>query len=106
MKKLVSVLLAMILCLSLAACGGPDKQPAIDAQSRAAKLINELASVMNEEPEIFADYIEELEPMGTTLNECSEALKKDLTQEELDQWVATCDEIYQRASEIKDYFEN
>lgn len=106
MKKLASFLLAMVLCLSLAACGGPDKQPAIDAQSRAAKLINELGSVMNEAPEIFADYIAELEPMGNTLNECSQELKKSLTQEELDEWVAVCDEIYQRASEIKDSLEN
>ena len=33
MKKLLTILLAAVLCLSLAACGGsgPDKQPAIDA---------------------------------------------------------------------------
>lgn len=108
MKKLLSFLLAMTLCLSLAACGGPDKKAAIDAQSRAKDIVNELSSILNQDPETFADYIAELIPMAETLNDCAQALAKqeDLTQEEIDQWEATCNEIYDRAKEIQDYFEN
>ena len=35
MKKFVALILAIVLCLSLVACGGPDKQPAIDAFNAA-----------------------------------------------------------------------
>ena len=39
MRKLLTILLAAVLCLSLAACGGsgPDKQPAIDAYNAAVQ---------------------------------------------------------------------
>ena len=42
MKKLLTILLAAVLCLSLAACGGsgPDKQPAIDAYNKLAENYN------------------------------------------------------------------
>ncbi len=51
MKKLLTILLAAVLCLSLAACGGsgPDKQPAIDAYNKLAENYNKFVEISNED---------------------------------------------------------
>ena len=43
----MSLFLALIMCLSLAACGGPDKQPAIDAFNDCSDTFNEFAEIVN-----------------------------------------------------------
>lgn len=94
MKKLCSLLLALVMCASLIACGGPDKQPAIDAQAKAAAAFNELSAIVNADPETYADYIDGMVSLANSLNECSEKLKSDnLTQEQLDKIVTDCGEI-------------
>ena len=37
MKRVIALLLALVLSLSLVACGGPDAQPAIDAYNKLAE---------------------------------------------------------------------
>lgn len=54
MKKLAALLLALVLCVALTACG-PDRQPAIDAFNEANTLFNEVAGYMNENPDEFDD---------------------------------------------------
>lgn len=103
MKKLVSLLLAVILCLSLAACGGPDKQPAIDAHNKAGEAMNALSDLINQDPASYADYIDEMNELVELLNECGAYLESssDLNQEDLDEWVGVCGEIEAWASLTK-----
>lgn len=43
MKKIISCLVVLTMCISLAACGGTDKQAAIDAFNKASTSFNEVA---------------------------------------------------------------
>lgn len=108
MKKVVSFLLATAMCLSLAACGGPDKQPAIDAHNRAGDAVNELTEIINADPESYADYISEMNTLVDTLNQCGELLgsNEELDQDTLDEWVKTCGDIEKWAKEAKEELEN
>lgn len=102
MKKLISFLLATVLCFSLVACGGPDKQPAIDAHNRAGAAVNELVDIINADPESYAPYVEEMARLTELLNQCGQALQGgDLDQDALDEWVGICNEIEQWAVEAK-----
>lgn len=103
MKKLVSLLLTMIICLSLAGCSGLDKQPAIDAHNKAGAAVNEVTEILNSDPETYASYIEEVAPLVDLLNQCGELLENgdELDQEALDEWVEVCGEIEQWAKEAK-----
>lgn len=101
-KKLCSLLLALVICASLAACGGPDKQPAIDAHNKAGAAVNELSAILNQDPEYYADYIAEMTELVDMLNLCGEGLKGDeLDQDALDEWVGVCNEIKQWAIDTK-----
>lgn len=103
MKKIISLLLVMVMCFSLAACGGPDKQPAIDAHNKAGEAVNELTEIINADPEAYADYLTEMNALVETLNECGEVLEsdKEIDQEALDGWVEKCGEIEQWAKDAK-----
>lgn len=99
MKKLISVLLALIMCLSLVACGGPDKQPAIDAFNAANTAFAEVANAMNENPEVFPeDVIDSMVSLGETIAEHKALLAGDekLSEEQLEEmiaWYATVEEM-------------
>lgn len=102
MKKLISFLMAMVLCFSLTACGGPDKQAAIEAHNRAGAAVNELVDIINADPESYAPYLEEMARLTDLLNQCGQALEKnDLEQAALDEWEETCNEIEQWAIDAK-----
>lgn len=103
MKKLVSLFLALALCLSLAACGGPDKQPAIDAYNKATEAFNEVADILNADPETYAEYIPEMNRLSGEMNQVGEALQNDddIEQEILDKWVTMCNEVEQWAIAAK-----
>lgn len=103
MKKMISLLLAMAMCFSLAACGGPNKQPAIDAHNKAGEAVNELTEIINADPEAYADYLTEMNTLIETLNQCGEVLGSDqkLDQDALDEWVKKCGEIEQWAKDAK-----
>lgn len=106
MKKLVSLFLALALCLSLAACGGPDKQPAIDAHNRAADAINALGEIINADPASFSDEdIAQMNELVDLMEQCGAALEGktdvELDQEALDEWVQVCGEVEQWAKDAK-----
>ena len=105
MKKLASLLLAAVMCLSLTACGGPDKQPTIDAHNSAGTAINALTELINADPAAYAYYVDfdEMEGLIELLNQCGEYLEngKDLTQEDLDEWVEVCQDVEQWALDIR-----
>lgn len=104
MKKLFSLLLALAMCVSLAACGGGvDKQPAIDAHNVAGAAVNDLTTLINANPEPYAEYISDMNDLVAQLNECGAFLESDekTTQEALDQWVKTCNDIEKWAKDAK-----
>ena len=109
MKKLRYLLLALIICATLTACGGPDKQPAIDAHNRAVTAINELAAIINQNPEAYAaEDIATMNAMVETLDQVADALenRNDLDQDALNEWVKVCGEVEQWAIEVKAVLEN
>ncbi|MDE7299124.1 MAG: hypothetical protein K2N94_09900 [Lachnospiraceae bacterium] len=108
MKKLLSFSLALVLSLTLIACGGPDTSAAIDAHNKAGKAINELNAVLNADPTAYADFIAEMNAFATVLNECGKLLEEgkdvngnELSQEALDAWEKQCGEIEKWAIDTK-----
>lgn len=96
MKKLIALLLALVMCLTVVACGGPDRQPAIDSYNRVCENYNKFADIANEDIEAWADEdIEFFNACATYLEEQGELLGSDaeLTQEELDEMVDMFDEF-------------
>ncbi len=86
MKKLIAVLLAIVMCVALTACGGVDKSAAVEAYNANHKLLVEVAELANANIEMIdaatsdavteisyelADYQAELE-------------SEDITQERVD----------------------
>lgn len=49
MKKLMAMLAAMLLCVSLVACGGVDTRPAIDAYNELCDNYNKIVDMVNED---------------------------------------------------------
>ena len=89
MKKLIVPVLALVLALSLAACG-VDKRPAKDAYNAAKDAFTEFTAIINETPGIFEDsVIETMIEFELGLEEKKELLEngKDLTQEQLDEMI-------------------
>lgn len=103
MKKWIAFLLTAVLCVALVACGGPDKQPAIDAHNKAGEAVNALADIINADPETYADWIPEMNELVEQLNQCGEYLSKteNAEQDALDEWVGICKDIEQWAIDAK-----
>ena len=53
MKKLMVLIMTMMMGMSLVACGGADKQPAIDAFNKTSTSFNEVANIINENPQAY-----------------------------------------------------
>lgn len=87
MKKLLALLLALVLSLSLVACGGADKQPAIDKFNETSAAFNAVSARINENIEMFDDsVIDSMTEMANLLNEYNALLSGDqeIEQEDLD----------------------
>ncbi|MBP3684892.1 MAG: hypothetical protein J6J12_08015 [Oscillospiraceae bacterium] len=96
MKRITALLLALALCLALTACGGPDRQPAIDAYNEVTENYNKFVDIGNAHIEEFTDEdIEVLNACAEALTQYGEQLESDeeLTQEQLDEMVAMFEEF-------------
>lgn len=106
MKKIIAFVLALVLSLSLVACGGADKQPAIDAFNKTSAAFNEVAAMINADIESWdAESVEVMKEMASVLQQHGELLSsgQDISEEklaemiawyaEVDQWVASVKEI-------------
>ena len=98
MKKLLSILLAAMMCLSLAACGSsaPDKQPAIDAYNELAKNYNEFVDTTNADLSGWSEEdIDYMNSIADVITECGKKLESDeeLTQEQIDEIISECNEF-------------
>ena len=57
MKKLITLVLALVMCLSLVACiGGVDTQPAIDAYNELTENYNEFVDYANEDLDSYTQH--------------------------------------------------
>lgn len=105
MKKLITLLLSAVMCLSLAACGGkkPDKQPAIDAYNRAVTAVNEVITIINNDQETYGQYNDQMAEVIDTLTECGNTLNNsdDLDQATLDKIVEQCKTLEDLANDVK-----
>ena len=96
MKKIAALLLALVMCLSLVACGGPDKQPAVDAYNKLAQNYNTFVEQENENLDSWAEediaYMNEIAAViteyGTKLSGGTE-----FTQEQIDEMVEMFNEF-------------
>ena len=104
MKKVTSLLLALIMCLSLVACGGPDKQPAIDAFNKASDAYDEVATIINENPDAYdQEVIDTLNEMADVLIQHKELLESDdeIEQEKLDEMIAWYGDVEAWVADVK-----
>ena len=104
MKKLIALLMALVLSLSLVACGGPDKQPAIDAFNKASTAFDGVAAIINADIEAYdPEVIETMTEMANVLTQHKELLESDqeLTQEKLDEMIAWYADVEEWVDSIK-----
>ena len=105
MKKLITLVLALVMCLSLVACGGgPDKQPAIDAFNQAKDSFNAVAAEINKEPDAYAqEVIDTMIEMANLLEEHGTLLSSDeeLSQEQLDEMIAWYADVEEWVADVK-----
>ena len=102
MKKIVGILMVMLLSVTLVACGGVDKQPAIDAFNNATSvydaLVNEINADISAYPQELIDVMME---MSEALLENKSVLEGDqeLTQEQIDSMIAAFGDVENWAKE-------
>lgn len=96
MKKLIALALALVMCLALVACGGTDKQPAIDKFNETSIAFNAVAAEINANIELFdEEVITTMTDMANLLNEYNALLSGDqeIAQEDLDAMIEWFGEV-------------
>ena len=103
-EKITSLLLALIMCMSLVACGGPDKQPAMDAFNKTSNAFNEVATAINENPDAYdQEVIDTMIEMANVLNQHKELLESgdEIEQEKLDEMIAWYGDVEAWVADVK-----
>ena len=109
MKKLFALFLTLVMCLSLAACGGVDTQPAIDAFNAAADAFDLVANAVNEDIDAYPqEMIDTLNEMADALLEVKELLESDVetTDEKVAELVKNLNDIEAWSKDVYDNLEN
>ena len=83
MKKLKVLIMTIMMGMSLVACGGADKQPAIDAFNMTSTSFNEVAYTIIEIPQAYdLDLVDTMVDIAGVLNEHKQILESDDDVEE------------------------
>lgn len=96
MKKMITMLAAMMLCVSLVACGGVDSQPAIDAYNELCDNYNKFVELANEDIDSVAqEDVDYFNTLAASLDVYREKFDSnaEFTQEEVDEMVADFNEL-------------
>ena len=104
MKKIAALLLVLVLSLSLIACGGPDKQPAIDAFNQASTAFDEVANIINANPDGYAQEVfDTMNEMADVLLQHKEVLEGDaeVTEEKLNEMIAWYGDVLDWVDSVK-----
>ncbi|MBP1557451.1 MAG: hypothetical protein J6A76_06020, partial [Oscillospiraceae bacterium] len=105
MKKLFALIIATVMCVSLVACGGVDKQPAIDAFNNATDIYDKLVDEMNKDLSVYPpELIDVMNDMAEALKENKTILEGDteLTEENVAEMVSAFGEVQKWAQETYD----
>lgn len=109
MKKLTALLLALVMCLGLTACGGTDTQPAIDAFNTAADAFDMTANAINEDVEAYPqELIDTMNEMADAMLEAKALLESDteLTEEKVQELVSDLADVEAWAVDVYENLEN
>ena len=109
MKKVIAILMVLATCFALIACGGPDRQPAIDAFNEAKNAFNEVAIIINSDIESYdEELVDVMIEMAGVLEQHKNLLEGDeeLTQEKLDEMIAWYDTVKEWAADVKTVLAN
>lgn len=96
MKKFRMILVVMVMCLNLVACGGPDTQPAIDAHTELTENYNKFVDYANADLDSYSqEDIDILNGCAAVIDDYGEKLSQntEFTQEEIDEMVDMFDEF-------------
>lgn len=102
MKRMYAVLMTLVMCISLVACGGVDKQPAIDAFNNASTAFDDLVNKMNANIDAYPqELIDVMNEMANGMLENKEILESDmeLTEEQINEMIAAFAEVEKWAVE-------
>ena len=98
MKKILALMLVLVIGMSLVACGGPDKGPAINKFNETSTAFNAVCERIEENIDMFDESnIATMEEMTALLNQYDELLggNTEISQEQLDeivQWLTQVEE--------------
>ena len=109
MKKLLAIVIALVMCLAIAACGTTvNKQPAIDAFNSANTAFTEIANTINADPDSYdEEIIDIMIEVAGVLAEYKSALEGDteLTEEDITAMVDWFAELEGWIAEVKTAYE-
>ena len=105
MKKILALVLVLAMALSFAGCGGPDRQPAIDAFNAANTAFTEVAEAINsgavEAAEEDVEYLIELAEVIAEHKAILEDDSVELTEEKLEEMIGWYAEVEASMAEVK-----
>lgn len=103
MKKLLTLVLALGLTLSLAACGGADVTKALDAFNKVSDQYDALGTLVNENLDLMdATITDPITEIGTALaGYKTELASKDIKQERADEIVTLLEPLPAQLTEMK-----
>ena len=105
MKKILALVLVLAMALSFAGCGGPDRQPAIDAFNAANTAFTEVAEAVNSGAVVMdqadVDYLVELAGIIAEHKAILVDDSVELTEEKLEEMIGWYAEVEASMAEVK-----
>ena len=105
MKKILALVLVLVMALSFAGCGGPDRQPAIDAFNAANTAFTEVAEAVNSGAVVMdqadVDYLVELAGVIEEHKAILEDDSVELTEEKLEEMIGWYSQVEASMAEVK-----